>query len=178
MHVMHETVECMHRLLCIVHTYMHTIDISTNTYEYNALQYRILQYTRIHKLTCMTCQLLTILEMGKVQYEYSICQVISSNMATINVLQYVRSCTCEEEINGVSVYQLLQCLVGLHKYLISKYLNIEPKIRYLDTDISKTIDMSIIIGHARYSICSIFDIRYSMIFRNTQFYKLLSKNEL
>ena len=30
MHVMHETVECMHRLLCIVHTIC--IDTSTNTY--------------------------------------------------------------------------------------------------------------------------------------------------
>ena len=35
--------------------------------------------------------------------------------------------------------------------------------------------MSIIIGHARYSI---LDIRYSMIYRNTQLYKLSSKNEL
>ena len=70
MHVMHETVECMHRLLCIMHTIC--IDTSTNTVHTLYILYMhvhsyvmhllcilqcslVLQYTRIHKLTCMSC---------------------------------------------------------------------------------------------------------------------------
>ena len=75
---------------------------------------------------------------------------------------------------------ITKCVYALHYdqgctniyYLISKYLNIEPKIRYLDTDISKTIDIRYVDNYRTCSIVDMFDIRYQ-IFYDFQKYTIL-----
>ena len=60
----------------------------------------------------------------------------------------------------ILILHKLYSTLELHKYLISKYLNIEPKIRYLDTDISRTIDIQYVDNYRTCSIFDMFDIRY------------------